>query len=186
MEVTQDQLIQIVASLPAYFDQNSQFQKDAAQFQKDALAFQKEQSRKLDFVIQELAEIKSNVIVIRNVVLSDFAGQTPAMQEQLETTGEAAMDEEEQIIHYAENYQLPEYKETRKLARTQTPARIIQSLEPKISRGERTAFGDWTSRINSLLFGQNLKSQYHPAMAEWNESLALFYTTDRQETGRLR
>ena len=179
MEVTQDQLIQIVASLPAYFDQNSQFQKDA-------LAFQKEQSRKLDFVIQELAEIKSNVIVIRNVVLSDFAGQTPAMQEQLETTGEAAMDEEEQIIHYAENYQLPEYKETRKLARTQTPARIIQSLEPKISRGERTAFGDWTSRINSLLFGQNLKSQYHPAMAEWNESLALFYTTDRQETGRLR
>ena len=87
MEITRDQLIQIVASLPVYFDQNSQFQKEAAQFQKDTLAFQQEQSRKLDFVIQELAEIKSNVIVIRNVVLSDFAGQTPAMQEQLETTG---------------------------------------------------------------------------------------------------
>jgi hypothetical protein len=190
-QVTQEQLIQIVACLPAYFDQNAQFQRDAAQFQRDAAQFQKEQAAKMEFVCAKLEIIEKNTITIMGAIVTDFAGVSGSQKTVIEVTGNAVNADvvREHVLN-------PQF--TRRVTRLKsgelreklvaTPSFKLTTLFKQLGvtdHGIKCASGNWVGSILSKIFGLPMNRKYHPSLAPLVGSLLDYYFVERSPESRM-
>lgn len=139
----------------------------------------------------KLDRIEANTIIIKDVLISDFAGISPAMKKAIETAGQAAMEDQEVIDTVAEiRGEKPcalVRKPSGKFAPKQRPVIGIKEALDNLGedvRTDRRAIGIWVSGVMSKLFCTNFHGKYPPKTVDLVGNLVLFHQTERSENGR--
>jgi hypothetical protein len=147
---------------------------------------------KIIILNDKLDRIEANTITIGKMICSDFTGIQPATKAQIESTGNAALDNpivQEQIeaIKTGEPV-LVRSISTGKFQRKKYPLtnlrHTFQSLGGVDKKHSKAAIGIWVSGICTKLFGVNFKGNYPEPFDPLLENLVAFYLTERQSNGR--
>ena len=165
-------------------------QKEAARKQEQA-ALKQEQT--LAFVCQELAAIKADVIIIKGVALSDFAGVTASTKEDIQTEAEVALEYKEEIVAAKEffnpknpKYKTPAFKQARKEINAFRIGSVVKSyIGEDVEKGYLVGCGQWVNAQLTKIFGEKIEGKYSRAVRPLVTTLTGYYVAERLSNGRL-
>jgi hypothetical protein len=176
-------VLQAVAELALKQDQAAAEQRQAFLKQDQVLAH----------VCQELALIKADVIIIKGVALSDFAGITASTKEDIQAEAELALEHKEEILTAKEffnpknpKYRSAAFRQARKEIKEFSIGSVVKSYVGKdVEKGYLVGCGQWVNAQLTKIFGEKIEGKYSRAIRPLVATLTGYYVAERLSNGRL-
>ena len=180
-------------------EENAKIQAENAKIQAFMKAEIIKQSKEIAEIKASTARIEANTIVIRDIVISDFASMSADTKKIVEAGFAEIYDDSEKMdalcAHFDLEADIREEEKAAKAAgearkrRRQVPpyvqtAKIYQELNPDCTKGDKTSVGNWVSSVMAQFFKRPTFGKYPLELQNLVETLVMYYAMERQPNGR--